>query len=116
MLDIVVEFSTLGEYRLGADGALCPASALIPASHKRPESPDAQRWAPEREPQMGGAGAPNAARAAVRRIVAGEAAGTTPVATPAARRPGPITACGPGPRRPVCEAEATAHEQLCLAV
>jgi hypothetical protein len=117
VLDIVVEFSTLGEYRLDADGALCTASALIPASRGRPESPDAQRWAPEREPQMGGAGAPNAARAAVRRIVAGEAAGTTPVATPAARRPGPIPACAPRPRRPVCEADATAaHEQLCLAV
>jgi hypothetical protein len=111
VLDIVVEFSTLGEYRLDADGALCPASALIPASRKRPESLDAQRWAPEREPQMGGAGAPNAARAAVRRIVAGEAAGITP------RRPGPRPACAPRPRRAVCEAEATAaHEQLCLAV
>jgi hypothetical protein len=102
-LDLVVEFSTLGEYRLNADGVLCTASALTPAH--------------EREPQMGGAGAPNAARAAVRRIVAGEAAGTTPVATPAARRPGPIPACAPRPRRPVCEADATAaHEQLCLAV
>jgi hypothetical protein len=72
-LDIVVEFSTLGEYRLGADGAVWPASALTPA--------------PEREPQLGGAGDhPLAAQAAVRRIVAGGAAGTTPVATPAARR------------------------------
>jgi hypothetical protein len=72
-LDIVVEFSTLGEYRLGADGAVWPASALTPA--------------PEREPQLGGAGDhPLAAQAAVRRIVAGGAAGNTPVATPAARR------------------------------
>jgi hypothetical protein len=72
-LDIVVEFSTLGEYRLGADGAVWPASALTPA--------------PEREPQLGGAGDhPLAAQAAVRRIVAGGAAGRTPVATPAARR------------------------------
>jgi hypothetical protein len=72
-LDIVVEFSTLGEYRLGADGAVWPASVLTPA--------------PEREPQLGGAGDhPLAAQAAVRRIVAGGAAGRTPVATPAARR------------------------------
>ena len=42
-LDLIVEFSTLGEYRLNADGVLCAASALNPA--------------PEREPQMGGAGA-----------------------------------------------------------
>ena len=72
--DLFVEFSTLGEYRLGADGAVWPASAL--ALH-----------APEREPQLGGAGDhPLAAQAAVRRIVAGGAAGIVPVATPAARR------------------------------
>jgi hypothetical protein len=72
-LDLVVEFSTLGEYRLGADGAVWPASALAPP--------------PERAPQLGGAGDhPLAAQAAVRRIVAGGAAGTVPVATPAARR------------------------------
>ena len=72
-LDLVVEFSTLGEYRLGADGAVWPASALAPA--------------PERAPQLGGAGDhPLAAQAAVRRIVAGGAAGKVPVATPAARR------------------------------
>jgi hypothetical protein len=71
-LDLVVEFSTLGEYRLGADGATWPASALTPA--------------PEHEPQLGGVGDPHAARAAVRRTVAGGAAGPAPVATPAARR------------------------------
>jgi hypothetical protein len=72
-LDLVVEFSTLGEYRLGADGAVWPTSALAPA--------------PERAPQLGGAGDhPLAAQAAVRRIVAGGAAGKVPVATPAARR------------------------------
>jgi hypothetical protein len=72
-LDLVVEFSTLGEYRLGADGAVWPASALAPP--------------PERAPQLGGAGDhPLAAQAAVRRIVAGGAAGKVPVATPAARR------------------------------
>ena len=32
VLDLVVEFSTLGEYRLGADGTLWPASALAPAN------------------------------------------------------------------------------------
>jgi hypothetical protein len=92
-LDLVVEFSTLGEYRLGADGAVWPASALAPA--------------PEREPQLGGAGDhPLAAQAAVRRIVAGGAAGHVPVATPAARRLARS-------RRPGAPA---APEQLCLAL
>jgi hypothetical protein len=96
-LDLLVEFSTLGEYRLGADGALCPASALA-----RP---------PEREPQLGGVGDPLAARAAVRRIVAGGAAGIAPVATPAARR----LACESRSRgRP--SAASRAPEQLCFAV
>jgi hypothetical protein len=92
-LDLVVEFSTLGEYRLGANGAVWPASALAPA--------------PERAPQLGGAGDhPLAAQAAVRRIVAGGAAGKVPVATPAARRLAHA-------RRPGAPA---APEQLCLAV
>ena len=116
-LDLVVEFSTLGEYRLNADGVLCPASALGPALRKRPASPDAQRWTPECEPQMGGAGVSNAARAAVRHLVAGEAAGATPVATPAARRPGFGSNRAPKPRRPACDGKpVTAFEQLCLAV
>jgi len=114
-LDTVVEFSTLGEYRLGADGALCSASALA--------------HAPEREPQLGGAGDPLAERAAVRRKVAGGAAGMVPVATPAARRlwgapcaSGRLPGAGPGrpaggpaacgSRRP----HNTAPEQLCFAV
>jgi hypothetical protein len=71
-LDLLVEFSTLGEYRLDADGVLCPASALALPS--------------EQAPQLGGAGDTVAARAAVRRIVAGGAVGLTPAATPAARR------------------------------
>jgi hypothetical protein len=139
-LDLVVEFSTLGEYRLNADGVLCAASALAPVSRKRPARPGAQRSdsrkrparpgaqrsAPEREPQMGGAGAPNAARAAVRRIVAGGAAGSVPAATPAARRP-PLErtpavrrpACersASGLRRPACDGKPAVEEQLCLAV
>jgi hypothetical protein len=73
-LDLIVEFSTLGEYRLDVDGVLRPASALAPAS--------------ERAPQLGGAGESIAGRAAVRRIVAGGAAGLAPAATPAARRLG----------------------------
>ena len=87
-LDMIVEFSTLGEYRLGADGAVYPASALAPAS--------------ERVPQLGGAGDhPVVLRAAVRRIVAGGAVGSTPAASPAARRG----------LRPHVTAR---HEQLCL--
>lgn len=137
-LDLVVEFSTLGEYRLGADGAVWPASALAPV--------------PERAPQLGGAGDhPLAAQAAVRRIVAGGAAGKVPVATPAARRladasptaarraadaAGPPARTRPAPPRAVsaCLGERrhreqparrpkkprpgapTAPEQLCLAV
>jgi hypothetical protein len=119
-LDILVEFSTLGEYRLAADGALCPASALSPA--------------PEREPRLGGAGAPrpeaagsagcagygSAARAAVRRIVAGGAADLVSAATPAARRVAEGS-CGrssrPAGGRAVRRRPApVAPEQLCLAV
>jgi hypothetical protein len=111
-LDLIVEFSTLGEYRLDVDGVLRPASALAPAS--------------ERAPQLGGAGDSVAGRAAVRRIVAGGAAGSTPVATPAARRHAP-------PARPHASAarrhaarsagrpaehagRPAAPEQLCFAV
>jgi hypothetical protein len=88
-LDLIVEFSTLGEYRLaaepfGASGA--PADA------------------PGQAPQLGGAGTPHALRAAVRRTVAGGATGVTPVATPAARR---------HMRR---SGTPQAPEQLCLAV
>jgi hypothetical protein len=70
-LDLIVEFSTLGEYRLGVDCA-----------HGAPGAPAV---APDHAPQLGGAGSP-AGRAAVRRIVAGGATGLAPVATPAARR------------------------------
>jgi hypothetical protein len=70
-LDLIVEFSTLGEYRLGVDCAHGAAGA--PAV------------APGHAPQLGGAGSP-AGRAAVRRTVAGGATGRAPVATPAARR------------------------------
>jgi hypothetical protein len=89
-LDLIVEFSTLGEYRLGADGVVYPASALAHAS--------------ERVPQLGGAGDhPVVAQAAVRRIVAGGAVGIAPAASPAARRA----------LRPHVSGR---HEQLCLAV
>jgi hypothetical protein len=88
-LDLIVEFSTLGEYRLAVDAA---GVASAPAD------------APGQAPQLGGAGA-EALRAAVRRTVAGGATGRVPVATPAARRP--------GNRRP---GTPRAPEQLCLAV
>ena len=102
---MIVEFSTLGEYRMDADGVLRPASAFA--------------HAPERVPQLGGAGDhPVVLRAAVRRIVAGGAVGTTPAATPAARRAGgPRTvkarAVKPRTARPHVSGQ---HEQLCLAV
>jgi hypothetical protein len=88
-LDLFVEFSTLGEYRLAADG---PGASSAPAE------------APGQAPQLGGAGTPHALRAAVRRTVAGGATGRVPVATPAARRL--RGSCG-SPRP---------GEQLCLAV
>jgi hypothetical protein len=124
-LDLIVEFSTLGEYRLGADGVVYPASALAPAS--------------EHAPQLGGAGdSPVVAQAAVRRIVAGGAAGLAPAVTPAARRLGRDVAAAEvaaDQRAPVCRGErrharnehaaprpkprprvAAVGEQLCLAV
>jgi hypothetical protein len=88
-LDLIVEFSTLGEYRLAAD---VPGASSAPA--------DASGQAP----QLGGAGPSLYLRAAVRRTVAGGPAGNLPVATPAARR---LRERRPAPR---------AHEQLCLAV
>ena len=120
-LDLIVEFSTLGEYRLDVDGVLRPASALAPA--------------PERVPQLGGAGDSVAGRAAVRRIVAGGAAGLAPAATPAARRLGrdvraaeavQALACRgerrhtgaerAAPRRKPRPRVVAGGEQLCLAV
>jgi hypothetical protein len=95
-LDLFVEFSTLGEYRLAAEQ---PGASRAPAD------------APGQAPQLGGAGTPHALRAAVRRTVAGGATGKpapcrsqVPVATPAARR-----------LRGSCVAPR-AGEQLCLAV
>ena len=120
-LDLIVEFSTLGEYRLDADGVLRPAGALALAS--------------ERAPQLGGAGDSVAGRAAVRRIVAGGAAGLAPAATPAARRLGRDVrasevarafVCRGARRHPLAEQAGprpkrrprvvAAPEQLCLAV
>lgn len=120
-LDLIVEFSTLGEYRLDADGVLRPASALAHAS--------------ERAPQLGGAGESLAGRAAVRRIVAGGAAGLTPAATPAARRLGRDVRAAEAAKAVVCRGErrharteraaprlaprprvVVAGEQLCLSV
>jgi hypothetical protein len=127
-LDLFVEFSTLGEYRLVAEAIPGASSAPVDAR--------------SRAPQLGGAGA-HALRAAVRRTVAGGATGAMPVATPAARRlmnasangaeaakPPRTAATGPGrrctgDRRRPTDATArtrvrtgapTAPEQLCLAV
>jgi len=115
-LDLIVEFSTLGEYRLEAERF---GASSAPAD------------APCQAPQLGGVGA-QASRAAVRRTVAGGATGQTPVATPAARRllgrhQHPI-GCEQRSARPVARAERPASrsrarkgapiapEQLCLAV
>ena len=93
-LDLIVEFSTLGEYRLDVTGH---GAAGAPAE------------APGQAPQLGGAGS-QALRAAVRRTVAGGPIGHVPVATPAARRlrePRPAVTRRPAP---------AGAEQLCLAV
>jgi hypothetical protein len=124
-LDLIVEFSTLGEYRMDTEGVLRPASAFAHAS--------------EHAPQLGGAGDSVAGRAAVRRIVAGGAAGLAPAATPAARRLGRAEAVQilarrpdprtdtvrntaraiprpPAPRSQTARPHVAAGEQLCLAV
>ena len=121
-LDLFVEFSTLGEYRLAGE---------------RPGASGAPVDAPGQAPQLGGVGA-EALRAAVRRSVAGGATGVVPVATPAARRlmkdaeaaertmaaPKRAPHCS-GDRRRSADAAArtrvrkgapAAAEQLCLAV
>ena len=95
-LDLFVEFSTLGEYRLAVEAI--PGASSAPAD------------APGQAPQLGGAGV-HALRAAVRRTVAGGATGTVPVATPAARRLRDRHTAARA-RRPA----AMAGEQLCLAV
>jgi hypothetical protein len=108
-LDLIVEFSTLGEYRLGVSPT--------------PGAPCAPAEAPDQAPRLGGAGE-IAARAAVRRTVAGGAAGTVPVATPAARRLAPAAAARAdargagcqGARRRTRAAAPVATGQLCLAV
>jgi hypothetical protein len=119
-LDLVVEFSTLGEYRLPAHLADGLAGAPPAAS--------------DRDPRLGGAG-DRAARAADRIVAVGAAApergprtGSVlggAAATPAARRPSPGRCAGPArpraadatPRaRPVRRGGAAAPpEQRCLA-
>jgi hypothetical protein len=113
-LDLIVEFSTLGEYRFGVTPT--PSAASAPAD------------APGLAPRLGGAGA-TAERAAVRRNVAGGAAGIVPVATPAAVRQhvascqgerrqssAPHARTPARPRRRVRKGAPVAAEQLCLAV
>jgi hypothetical protein len=95
-LDLIVEFSTLGEYRLAAD-VPGTSSALADASGQAP--------------QLGGTGPSFDLCAAVRRTVAGGPTGHVPVATPAARRLRDRHTT-PRTRRPA----AKPHEQLCLAV
>ena len=96
-LDLIVEFSTLGEYRLAVDG---PGASGAPAE------------ASGQAPQLGGAGSSlSTCAAAVRRTVAGGPTGHVPVATPAALRLRERhTASRARRQAPI------AGEQLCLAV
>ena len=64
-LDLIVEFSTLGEYRLAAPAADGPASAPVAAK--------AAPMSSEQGPRMGGAGG-HAARSADQQVVGGAAA------------------------------------------
>ena len=97
-LDLIVEFSTLGEYRLAADG-LGASGAHADASGQAP--------------QLGGAGSSlSTCAAAVRRTVAGGPTGHVPVATPAARRLRERGHTASKARRQA----PIAGEQLCLAV
>jgi hypothetical protein len=101
-LDLVVEFSTLGEYRLGANGVVAAAGA----PPTRPE---------HTVPRPGGDGH-LAGWASERRAVAGGAAGRVPTATPAARaRLGTRSRPQSRPRRSRAGAPQPS-EQLCLAV
>jgi hypothetical protein len=96
-LDLIVEFSTLGEYRLAVDG---PGASGAPAE------------ASGQAPQLGGAGSSlSTCAAAVRRTVAGGPTGHVPVATPAARRLRERHAASRARRQ-----APIAGEQLCLAV
>src|SRR3954465_13294549 len=82
-LDCLVEFSTLGEYRLAAPVAAGSASAPPPPpSHgSGPGGPEPPGTAPPGAAPAGAAGGPAC------RTVAVGAIGSVPVATSAARRP-----------------------------
>jgi hypothetical protein len=140
-LDLIVEFSTLGEYRLAASAADGRASAPVAAA---PEAAGSAGCAPTESfglgPRMGGAGA-RVARSAEQQVAGGAAAtargaaARAPLrgaaATPAARRlrgarqaqPGSVhgrrrierSAATTSPRR-VRGGAPVASEQLCLAV
>ncbi len=131
-LDLIVEFSTLGEYGLAAPAADGPADALVAA--------EAAPTSSEQGPRMGGAGA-HAARSADQQVVGGAAVSARgaavraplrgAAATPAARRLRGERRAQPGGlrgRRGIERPTATARphrvrggapvapEQLCLAV
>jgi hypothetical protein len=101
-LDLVVEFSTLGEYRLGGQDAPLPSSATPAAGAI--------------EPGMGGAGLA-VGRALGRRTVAGPV-GCPPADTPAARRRAtgrPYRLVVPSARGRTRAGQLPAAEQHCLA-
>jgi hypothetical protein len=140
-LDLIVEFSTLGEYRLAAPVAGVRASALVAAQAEAAGSAGCAPISPEPGPRMGGAGG-NAARAAEQEAAKGAAVTARgaavraslrgAAATPAARRlavarrhvssPGTRTdrrvrAAGAAAKQQRLRAGAPeAPEQLCLAV
>ena len=142
-LDLIVEFSTLGEYRLAAPAAGGPASAPVAAVAEAAGSAGCAPMS-QQGPRMGGAGG-YAARSADQQVVGGAAATARgaavraplrgAAATPAARRlAGARTAAEPGsPQGFVAVAASSAPtaaasphrvrggapavpEQLCLAV
>jgi hypothetical protein len=137
-LDLIVEFSTLGEYRLAAPSATDPASALTAAPTAVAEAAGLAGCAPmeSRVPRLGGDGG-NAARAAGSTVAGGAVASARgpglrvpsrgAAATPAARRLALAAAChgATHPHRGGRLVTRTSRtragtpmvpEQLCLAV
>ena len=139
-LDLIVEFSTLGEYRLAAPAADGPADAPVAAVAEAAGTAGRAPMSSEQGPRMGGAGA-HAARSADQQVAGGAAATARgaavraplrgAAATPAARRLRGERRAQPGSihgRRGIERFTATASprrvrggapvvpEQLCLAV
>jgi hypothetical protein len=107
-LDLIVEFSTLGEYRLAAPAAGGPASAPVAAVAEAAGTAGCAPMSSVPGPRMGGAGG-HAARSADQQVAGGAAASARgaavraplrgAAATPAARRLAASRSRGTGHRQ-----------------